>query len=62
MVEVVRQGKGAHEITCRSCDSVLRYHNGETKRYDGKDYSGGSDGKIWIDCPVCAEQVTIKAW
>jgi competence CoiA-like predicted nuclease len=62
MVEIIVRGKGAKQITCRSCDSVLQYHKGEVKEYHGRDYSGGPDGKEWIDCPVCNEEVIIRAW
>jgi len=62
MVEIVKRGHGAKEVTCKSCDSVLRYHKGEIKERHGTDISGGSDGAEWIDCPVCAERVILRAW
>lgn len=62
MVEVLERGKGAHEVTCQSCDSKLRYHDGEVKKYHGRDYSGGADGKEWIDCPVCGQEVILRSW
>jgi len=31
------------------------------KEYHGVDYSGGSDGKEWIDCPQCSHEVILKA-
>ena len=63
MVKVVGKDETAvQRITCRNCASILEYTPSETERYDGKDYSGGSAGKIWIDCPNCGHEVVIKSW
>lgn len=61
MVVIVKRGEGAHEITCRSCGSVLRYHDGEVQERSGSDYSGCGYTKRLIPCPVCENDVIISS-
>lgn len=63
MVKVIgKDPKAVKTITCQNCASILEYVDADTKRYDGMDYSGGSDGQIWIDCPSCNDKVVIESW
>lgn len=63
MVKVVGEDPQAVKwATCRSCAAKLEYTQSEVKRYDGKDYSGGSDGREWIDCPRCGHEVVLRSW
>lgn len=63
MVEVVGQDNSVlKQITCRNCGAVLRYKQSEVKEYHGKDYSGGSDGMEWVDCPSCGDKAVIASW
>ena len=62
MVEVLERKEGNHKVKCGSCGSVLQYHSGEVKTRNGRDYSGGSDGEDWVDCPVCGERAIIRSW
>ncbi len=63
MVQVVGKDTSVvKRVTCRNCSSVLEYVPGEVKSRSGKDYSGGPDGKEWIDCPCCGKEVTLKSW
>lgn len=48
--------------TCRKCSSIVEYLPIEVKKYSGRDISGGPDGKEWIDCPCCQEEIIIAAW
>lgn len=48
--------------TCKNCAAILEYTLSEVKAYHGRDYSGGTDGKEWIDCPRCGKQVILRAW
>jgi DNA-directed RNA polymerase subunit RPC12/RpoP len=48
--------------TCHHCAARLEYAQKEVKAYHGKDYSGGADGKEWIDCPRCGGEVILRAW
>ena len=52
----------AKKITCRSCGVGLEYFPIDVKKYEGRDYSGGPDGREWIVCPRCGQDVTIRSW
>lgn len=63
MVEIVGVDPAQkHRITCTGCASILEYTKSEVKEYHGTDYSGGSDGQEWIDCPKCGKKVIIRSW
>jgi RNase P subunit RPR2 len=63
MVQIVgNDPQAVKRTTCRNCAAVLEYTPSEVKEYHGKDYSGGSDGKEWIDCPRCGTQVVLRSW
>lgn len=63
MVKVVgRDETAVKRITCRNCASVLEYVQAEVKTYRGTDYSGGSDGMDWVDCPNCGKKAIIRSW
>lgn len=63
MVKVVgRDETAVKRITCRNCASVLEYVQAEVKTYNGRDYSGGSDGMDWVDCPNCGKKAIIRSW
>lgn len=50
------------EIVCRHCGARLKYTPSDVKERHGRDYSGGSDGMEWIDCPPCGQKVVIRSW
>lgn len=50
------------KISCRQCGVRLEYTPSSVKRYSGKDYGGGPDGKEWIDCPNCSSEVITNSW
>lgn len=63
MVMVV--GESAEHIkqtSCKHCAVKLEYTQSEVKQYNGKDYSGGYDGKEWINCPRCGKEVILRSW
>lgn len=63
MVTVVgRDDSMVKRVTCRGCAAVLEYKQSEVKRRDGVDYSGGSDGAEWVDCPSCGDKAIIRSW
>ena len=63
MIKVIGEALEARKrITCENCAAILEYVPADMKRYDGKDYLGGSDGCEWIDCPRCSEEVVIRSW
>jgi predicted RNA-binding Zn-ribbon protein involved in translation (DUF1610 family) len=63
MVQIVGiDPKVTKQVTCRNCGSILEYTPSEIKHYHGKDYSGGSDGREWIDCPKCGKAVVLRSW
>jgi len=63
MVQVVGNDQQAvKRATCKNCATILEYTPSEVQEYHGKDYSGGADGKEWINCPRCGKQVILRAW
>lgn len=50
------------EIICRHCGATLSYVPNEVQEYHGTDYSGGSDGQEWVDCPNCNKKAIIRSW
>lgn len=50
------------QIICRKCGVKLEYLPIDVKSYHGRDISGGPDGREWIDCPRCHNEVTIRSW
>ncbi len=63
MVVVLKKKDGAKKVVCRDgCGSTLAYIPKDVKSYSGTDIGGGPDGREWIVCPVCKEEVTIRSW
>lgn len=58
IAEIPRKEK---TIVCNGCGYTIAYVINDIKEYHGTDYSGGSDGKEWIDCP-CGKQIIIRSW
>lgn len=52
----------AKRCTCKECTAIIEYTPSEVRRVDGKDYSGGPDGKEYILCPNCGSQVILRSW
>lgn len=50
------------EIICKNCGVTLEYVPIDVKEEHGRDYSGGSDGCKYINCPNCMKRVIIKSW
>jgi hypothetical protein len=55
-------------ITCSSssyrtgCGAIIAYTKPDVRSYSGTDISGGADGREWVVCPGCGQEVTIRAW
>lgn len=63
MVKVVGEAPEAvKHATCRNCAAKLEYTPSEVKEYHGTDYSGGPDGREWINCPRCGHEVVLRSW
>lgn len=63
MVKVIGEAPEAvKQATCHNCAARLEYVNADVKSCHGLDYSGGSAGKEWIDCPRCGHDVTLRSW
>ncbi len=63
MVQVVGKDQSAvKRVTCKSCASILEYTPSEVKKQEGRDISGGPDGREWIECPVCYTFVILRSW
>lgn len=60
---VVKMGKPKElEVDCRECGCTVAYRTKDTKSYHGTDISGGPDGREWIVCPNCKEDITLRSW
>ncbi|MNU58944.1 hypothetical protein D3C71_480940 [compost metagenome] len=69
MAQIVGYDNSAKSrITCKSsayrigCGAVVEYSKPDVREYRGSDYSGGSDGRDWIVCPGCGEDITLRSW
>lgn len=63
MVKVIGEAPEVFKQTvCRHCAAKLEYTPGDVKARHGKDYSGGSDGAEYVECPRCGSEVILKAW
>jgi hypothetical protein len=63
MAEVIGQAQSvAKNVTCHGCGAVVRYYRNDIQRYEGRDISGGPDGREWIVCPGCSKQITLRSW
>ena len=65
MVTVIKKepdGSVLKEIVCSNCGATLTYVPNEVQSYNGTDYSGGSDGCEWVDCPNCNKKAIINSW
>jgi hypothetical protein len=63
MIKVIGQSKEHAKYTvCKNCGAEIEYHQNDVKEYHGKDYSGGPDGKEYIECPQCTKEVILKRW
>ncbi len=49
-------------VTCKNCSAIIEYVPNDVKHYNGTDYSGGSDGMEWVDCPNCGGKAVIRSW
>lgn len=69
MATVVGQDETAKSrFTCSGtktdpgCGAIVEYDRSDIKKYSGTDYSGGSDGREWVDCPRCGKGYTLRSW
>lgn len=65
MVKVIKidpKKRITKKIDCRECGATLEYMTVDIKERRGTDYGGGPDGRQWIYCPNCGNDVTIKSW
>lgn len=49
-------------VDCHECGAELEYMPIDVHEYHGRDYSGGPDGKKWINCPNCNKEVILESW
>ena len=63
MAKVVGQDeKAAKRCTCGECGAIVEYMKREVQTYSGRDMSGGPDGREWIVCPQCGEDIILRSW
>ncbi len=65
-VKVLSIKKPAKEVVkkanCRICGAKLSYVSNDVLEYRGTDRCGGPDGREWIVCANCGNEVTIRSW
>lgn len=62
MVKIIGRDEAVvKRVTCRECAAILEYTPSETKESNGTDYSGGSAGTQWVDCPN-GHKAIIRSW
>lgn len=47
---------------CKNCGVKLEYTPNDIKEYHGTDIGGGPDGRTWIDCPKCENEIVLTSW
>jgi hypothetical protein len=63
MIKVIGEAPEAlKQCTCHSCAAKLEYCKWDVNKWSGKDYSGGSAGEEYINCPRCGEKVVLRSW
>lgn len=63
VVTIIKKAKKPpKKATCGNCGTVCGYLDSDVKEYNGTDYGGGPDGKKWIDCADCGEQIILDSW
>ncbi len=63
MIKIVGQDNTVMKrVTCQNCGAILEYTKSDVKEYHGTDYSGGPDGREWIDCPKCLKEIILRSW
>lgn len=50
------------QVICQDCGAKLEYVPNEVQSVSGYDYSGGSDGYTYVDCPNCQGRAVIRRW
>jgi hypothetical protein len=49
------------EVTCRICESELRYEYADLRHDSGNNARDGSWSRSWLVCPVCQNEITTKS-
>lgn len=63
MVKVIGESKKhVKQADCPHCGAELEYTKSDVKEYHGRDYSAGTDGREWINCPRCYHEVVLRSW
>ena len=62
MARVVKPASGHLRKKCPHCFVTVEYVPNEVKEYHGRDISGGPDGRRWVVCPGCGEEITLESW
>lgn len=60
---VVKVGRPKElKAKCHECGCTIAYTKKDIKCYSGTDYGGGPDGREWVVCPNCKEDITLRSW
>lgn len=65
MARIIKKGPSPEvekKVTCRGCGSIIGYVENDVKSYSGTDYTGGADGREWVNCPNCGKEIVIRSW
>ncbi len=62
-VQVVeRPSHPPKRIVCKNCGCTCSYIDADVQKYSGTDMSGGPDGREWITCAGCNDNIIIRSW
>ncbi len=62
VIVVGEDEKTKKRTTCGNCAAILEYTFADTRKETVKDYGGGSDTYRRLDCPRCADVVTVPTY
>jgi DNA-directed RNA polymerase subunit RPC12/RpoP len=48
------------QVVCKNCGATLEYVPRDVQSFTSSDYTGGIDVTMFIKCPPCGQNVTVK--
>lgn len=60
IVDETPNARVVERVVCDNCGVTLEYTPADTRKYDRKDYTGGSSTHTVLDCPKCSHEITLS--